>query len=277
MQLTPRYDGDPIIVIEGSGSAIREPFVRQRDRLCRTLADLDDEQWHADSRCDGWSVQDVMTHLVSTDGFWSVSLASGIAGTPTRFLDGFDPTASPAALVAAKEAEHPSETLATFVDGWTSLREQVMALDEADFGAVAEAPPGHVAVDAMLHHALWDCWVHERDIVIPLGIAPSIEADEVVSCLRYAIALSPAFAAGMGEPRTGTLRFEVSHPDAVLEATIGNSVVVLAEPVDGGGPVVRGDAVDLLEGLSVRAPLDHDLGPDDEWLLSGLVTVFQTD
>ena len=48
------------------------------------------------------------------------------------------------------------------------------------------------------HHALWDCWVHERDIVLPLGLPTAIEPDEVRACLRYAAALSPAFAISSG-------------------------------------------------------------------------------
>ena len=51
-------------------------------------------------------------------------------------------------------------------------------------------------------------------------------------------------------------------------------VVVQVGPVPDGLPTLRGPSLDLLEGLSFRAPLDHDLAADDCWLLAGVDEVF---
>ena len=40
-------------------------------------------------------------------------------------------------------------------------------------------------------------------------------------------------------------------------------------------PRLTGDAVDLVEGLTQRAPLDHDLPDDQRWMVDGLREVFQ--
>ena len=42
----------------------------------------------------------------------------------------------------------------------------VDGLDDAGWATVAEAPAGLIPVRLLALHALWDCWVHERDIVL---------------------------------------------------------------------------------------------------------------
>ena len=57
-----------------------------------------------------------------------------------------------------------------------------------------------MSVRLLAHHALWDAWVHERDIALPLGRTPDVEPDdgdvqEVVrrsQVTRLGTALTPA-------------------------------------------------------------------------------------
>ena len=67
MKLSPRYESPPIIAIDGPFDDQRVPVMRQRRRLEATLTGLDADAWSAPSRCDGWSVQDVVAHLVSVE------------------------------------------------------------------------------------------------------------------------------------------------------------------------------------------------------------------
>ena len=111
------------------------PLVRQRDRLARCLAELDDEGWATPSRCDGWTVRDVVFHLMTTNGFWAFSVSMGRAGDPTRVLDGFDPVATPAQMVAA-DGQGPAELLAAFVASNHALADSLSDLDDDDSCAV---------------------------------------------------------------------------------------------------------------------------------------------
>src|SRR3954454_8503809 len=99
MLLTPRYDALPIVAVEVRNVG-PHPVMAQRRRLGETLSSLTDEQWAHPSRCEGWTVQDVISHLSSTNGFWAFSIRAGVSGEPTRFLSTFDPGASPAELAA---------------------------------------------------------------------------------------------------------------------------------------------------------------------------------
>jgi uncharacterized protein (TIGR03083 family) len=274
VQLTPRYGEPAVLDVQPAFGDAATPLLRQRARLAATLAGLDADQWAAPSRCAGWSVQDVITHLVTTNQFWAFSLRSALDGTPTRLLATFDPVASPAEMVAAARSQTAGEELATFVDSNGTLSEAVAAIGDDGWSTPGEAPPGHVPLHAVALHALWDAWVHERDVVLPLGLAPVEEDDEVAGCLAYAAALGPTLAVTRGETRRGTLAVRATDPDVHLVVEAGESVVVRTGDAPAGAPCLTGPAVDLVEALSFRAPLPCPAPEADSWLLAGLAEVF---
>jgi uncharacterized protein (TIGR03083 family) len=276
MQLTPRYDGPPVLTIDGAPGAIAEPAIRQQRRLVDTLATLTDEQWEHPSRCDGWSARDVAVHLQSVHGFWHFSAAQGVKGEPTRFLTTFDPVSSPPQMVAASAALSNAELVDKLRASTAALEAQWRSLTDADWNALAEAPPGLIAVSAMVHHALWDSWIHERDILVPLGITPAVEDDEVAASLRYVAALTPAFGICAGETRTGTFAIDAGGVQSVVD--IGDAVHVrTGAPEPGVDLVLRGDPLALLEQLSFRAPWTFDVPAHDAWMLDGLAHTFDRD
>ena len=272
MLIAPDYD-KAVIELDGSPGDIAVPFLRQRRRL--DALSLTDEQWRTPSRCDGWTAQDVIAHLVDVNGFWNLSIGSGLAGEPTRFLVGFDPKATPAALVEAARSQTPAETHARLVESHRALKELVGGLDDAGWCTLAEAPPGHLPIRLLVHHGLWDAWVHERDVLLPLGITPPEEPDEILASLRYAAALGPSFALAKAPDARGTLVLEVTDPDARIVVAV-DGVVRVRSGDDPGDVVLRGRAVDVLEQLSIRAPFDQDVPPKSRWLLEGLAEVFET-
>lgn len=285
MQLSPRYGDLPVLTLDGDPAAIREPLTRQLERFAGTLATLDDDQWSHPSRCEGWSSRDVIVHLETALGFWCYSLAEGLRGEPSRLLATFDPVASPAQMVAAASDIAPAEVLARFTATSSRLVDLVAGLDDADFTVIAEAPPGHLSVSAVLHHALWDAWVHERDVLAPLGVATPEEPDEVTACLRYSAVLSPAFAADQHPDRRGRLVVEATDPVAVFTIDVAGRAELRTlddEAATGAAAaadaVFRGPAVVLTEAFSRRRPLPEPAPAPAAWLLDGLATVFdQTD
>ena len=276
MQLTPRYDGPTLLHVDAAVGNPAIPMVRQRRRLVEILRSLADADWQAASRCDGWRVQDVVAHLASTNQFWSMSVGAGLAGKPTRFLATFDPVTTPAQLVEPTRARAPAQVLEQFASSVEGLAAAVAGIDDAGLATTAEAPPGHVAITAVLLHALWDSWVHERDILLPLGADQAREDDELVGCLAYVAGLGPAFAASTGSDRTGTLVVASTDPDTTVVVDVGPTVTVrLAEAAPPAADArLTGPAVDLIEALSFRGPFPTPLPPEQEWLLGGLGAVF---
>ena len=273
MLLSPHYGDQPIIsvVLRADGG---HPVLAQRRRLEAQLRELTEEQWQHASRCAGWTVQDVIAHLTSTKGFWALSIERGLAGEPTRFLGMFDPVASPAEMVEQVKGTPPSVTLDEFVTSNEALACTVEALDEEGWSTTAEAPPGHLPIRLVADHALWDAWVHERDIMLPLGLEPTVAADEVRTCLRYAAALGRALALCAGSTESGAVEISVTGPDDRFVVQVGpEQVRVHGDEAPADSLAVQAEAVALLEVLSRR-----DVGwpepPAVAWLSAGLAEVF---
>src|SRR5690242_9102684 len=137
MQLTPTY-GEAVLVAEPLLADPATPLLRQRDRLATILAGLDADQWAAPSRCEGWSVQDVIAHLITTNQFWAFSIGAGLAGEPTSFLATFDPVASPAEMVAAVRSTPTADTLAQFVETNAALAAAIAGIEGERWATPAE-------------------------------------------------------------------------------------------------------------------------------------------
>jgi len=276
VQLTPRYDGPPVLVVDVPLDDPAIPLLRQRRRLHEVLAGLDEDQWAVPSRCAGWSAQDVVAHLIGTNQYWAISFRSGLAGEPTRYLASFDPAATPPQMVEPMRAMGPPQVLDLYAETVDALAAVVTDLDDDAWQLLAEAPPGHVAMRAVALHALWDAWIHERDIVLPLELDAAVELDEVQDCLLYAAAIGPALLASTGSSRVSTLEVVATNPEISFVVEAGPTVVIRegsgAPAPD--GPRLSGDAVTLIEGLTFRAPFDHGLAPEHVWLLGSLGEVF---
>ncbi len=277
MLLTPRYDGPTIMAMDGPPGRVGEAFVRQRRRMQEELASLTDEQWQHPSRCAGWTAQDVVAHLIGTNEFWHGSMVAGIAGSPTRILAGFDPAATPPLMVEPMRSMTPREVLDQLSDTNAALFGVVEALDADSWSTVAESPPGHVPIDLLAHHALWDSWVHERDVLLPLAITPPDEPDEVVACLRYAAALGPALLATSETGGGGTFVIEATDPSAHVVIEVGTTVSVRDEVGPPGAPKLTGRSVDLVEALSIRAPIEASVPAAWRSLFAHLARVFDTE
>ena len=274
MLLTPLYDRPSFLRIDVPLGDPATPLLRQRRRLASLLAGLDDDQWGTSSRCEGWSVQDVTAHLVSTNQYWAFAIGAALAGEPTGFLATFDPVASPAELVEDERSRSRAEILDRFVDSNEALAEVVAPIDDASWSLPGEAPPGHVPLVAVALHALWDAWVHERDVVLPLGLTPLEEPDEITACLAYAAALSPALGIAAGSTRHGAITVDATGPDVHLVVDVGDAVVVHTDDTPADALHLTGPAVALLEALSHRAAFPCPVPASRQWLLDALSEVF---
>ena len=115
-------------------------------------------------------------------------------------------------MVDAVPAEHPAElSLSSSSDDAPGL---VSGLDDRRWSTIAEGPTGLVPIRLLVHHALWDSWVHERDVGLPLGLAVAEEPDEILACLRYVAGFGPAVALTLGKAKPAVLVLEPPTPTA---------------------------------------------------------------
>jgi uncharacterized protein (TIGR03083 family) len=115
----------------------------EREALIADLAPLTDEQWAAPSLCAGWSVRDVLGHMIATAKMTPPKFFAGLAGAGFRF------NAMTEKDVAREATPNPSDGLAEF---------RKHAKDTTH-------PPG--PVESMLGEAV----IHSADIRRPLGMS----------------------------------------------------------------------------------------------------------
>ncbi len=77
-------------------------------------------------------------------------------------------------------------------------------------------------------------------------------------------------------PNAGAFAIHVTDPDLHVVVDVGDEVLVRSGEAD-VELTLTGDAVGLLEALSVRAPLDQPVPPSASWMVSGLAEAFATE
>jgi|GEM_PF-3552505 hypothetical protein len=89
----------------------------------------------------------------------------------------------------------------------------------------------------------------------------------------YAAALGPGFRAAAGSTSTGSLGVIGRHPEIELTVEAGSAVTVHPGVPEDADTTIEGDAVQLLEALSLRAPR-LPIEEKHRWLLAGLDEAF---
>jgi len=237
--LLQHYDKVERYLVDDRLADVIEPWRRHRERFLATLRTFDDEQWLAPTRCTDWNARDVVSHLITVDQFFVLSLLGAQAGTPTEMLPGFDPKAIPELLVAPMRAKSPAELLDELAAGQEMYQQTVDALGPEDWAKWGESPFGLVPARIVLAHAFWDSWVHERDILVPLGPVPAVDPDEAFSAAWFSLFFGCAQGGSVGD---------ADGPEGPIVAE-----VVFAETPERSVRVRVGDRVRLDAGSSSSA------------------------
>ncbi|NYF13972.1 uncharacterized protein (TIGR03083 family) [Pseudoclavibacter sp. JAI123] len=184
----------------------------ERAALIADLRNLDDADWGTPSLCTGWTVHDVLAHLVND----ATTTRLGFVAQLTAARFDFD--ALNQRGVEAERRAHPLDTLVRFGE-------------VADRTSSAPTPAATRYVEAI---------VHGEDIRRPLGIAHDYPQDAVLAAIAHQ-RKTPVSMGGGHELAAGR---RLVATDAV---TANGKPLALGE-----GPSVRGTAIDLLLWLSGR-------------------------
>jgi hypothetical protein len=107
-----------------------------------------------------------------------------------------------------------------------------------------------------------------------LGLSQDREPDELVACLRFVAALGPAIALQYEPKGAATLEVIACDPSTRFTVRVGD-VRVSEHESSSSSVVLRGDAVELIEALSVRVPFPHEIDGSEAWLVNGLRIAFE--
>lgn len=140
----------------------------ERDRLAADLTGLPEQAWSTPSLCRGWTVHDVLAHLVDSAKTSRLTFARRLVAA------GFDFDAANQRGVLRQKRADAEETLA-------ALRAAV---------PLTRTPPAPRAT------RLVEAFVHGEDIRRPLGIDVDYPVDAVAAALRYQAGASAAVGGG---------------------------------------------------------------------------------
>ena len=146
-------------------------LVEQQAELAGLLDGLDDEGWARPSRCEGWSVADVVLHVAQTNElaigsatgrFDDALVALGRGGrTPTSVDDG-------AAIAVERERGQPGDAVR---ERWAAgSRELAELLAATDPHARVTWVAGQLSARTLATTRLAETWIHTGDVAEALGI-----------------------------------------------------------------------------------------------------------
>ncbi|HLM62825.1 MAG TPA: maleylpyruvate isomerase family mycothiol-dependent enzyme [Acidimicrobiales bacterium] len=213
-------------------------LAEQQEALTDLLVALDAADWAHPSRCEGWSVADVVLHLAQTD---EMALAS-VEGRFAEEVDGLTAGLGQAAdvdegadlMVARERGGPPAAILERWRSGAAALRR---ALDAVDPHTRVTWVAGELSARTLATTRLAETWIHGDDIALPLG-RPLPPGDRLRHVARLAWRTLPYAFARAGRTLAGPVAFSLRGP--------GGEPWELA-PEGGTDPatVVRGDGVEL--------------------------------
>ena len=161
--------GVPLVIDEDPGAPARA-WLSQRARLRAWLAALPDATWSSPTRCDEWDVTHLVRHLASGSQFLGYALHVAAAGMPSSLLRDFDTHTTVQAAAAMLGDLTPADARAALASADASVERELSAVAGDGWLALAEAPTGHLPAYLSVSHFLFDSWVHEYDLMLPMGL-----------------------------------------------------------------------------------------------------------
>ncbi|MFC4330881.1 maleylpyruvate isomerase family mycothiol-dependent enzyme [Streptomyces andamanensis] len=239
---------------DGGAAEAVEAIRSQRGRFLARVSDLPADTWHADTRCAGWNVHDVVRHVrdVAAMGVHQLGGPRPDFLVSERFR--FHPARTPAQWLEFSSAESPEDTvraLARVVE-----LEDTLLREKAEAGS-QETVPGplrrrlHWSVAAV--HILWDAWMHERDILLPRGVSPACPESELRVVARYGLMAAAAPSAWSGEHVVTSLELK-GGPDARYSVSQQDGTIRVTGWSTSGPSDLSGVCEEVLDSLAGRGP-----------------------
>ena len=229
----------------------------QHAELADLLAGLDDDGWARPSRCEGWSVSDVVLHLAQTDEMALASLDDLIPEYLAAAAEGLPPAANVddgAGAMVEKERGEPGSAVR---DRWQhNAEELVERFNDTDLSRRVTWVAGELSARTLAATRVSETWIHTGDVAEALRIelAPT---DRLRYIARLAWRTLPYAFARAGQELTGAVAFLLTGPNGDAW-----NFVPEAAPLT----TVAGPATDLCDVAARRIdPADTALradGPD---------------
>lgn len=240
--LGPRLD------LTDAESLVVGAFVGQRRRLLATARALPEADWKHSSRCAAWDARELVLHVLgATD-----ACRTTLTGEHSVFGGSFDPNSSPNVFVESRSGE----PVATTVDHLGIAIDRASAAIDA---ARVQTPALHVTavwgeeIDWRLFvtHMFWDAWIHERDLLVPLGREPESVDAEVRLAVAYALHSAAIMLGLLGQRLDITLALDGPGRAQFRATADGTNVKIAVAPLDPAAPI-NGETIAVTDAIAGR-------------------------
>jgi uncharacterized protein (TIGR03083 family) len=159
-----------------------------------TARRLTAEQWTAPSLCPGWSARDVVVHVATIE--------SAMVGWHPDDTNPFD---AMGAIARELSGLDDAVLLARYDTVAAERSRELSQLTDQEFDRPSITPVGQGTYGRFLQIRVFDVWVHERDVRVPLGLdgddggpVAAVALDEVRSSLGYIMGKKVGLPDGAG-------------------------------------------------------------------------------
>jgi uncharacterized protein (TIGR03083 family) len=222
------------------------------------VSDLTDAQWGTPSCLPGWTVRDVLSHMVGTELMLSGS------PPPVADISHLDHMKNPVAEANEIWVESMRRLAGSeMVARWTAVTADRLAtleaMSQAEFDAPSWTPVGSdETYGRFMRIRHYDCYMHEHDIRLALGLPRRDDPDDMASCLdEVATGLGYIVGRRAGLPDGSRVRIDLTGDvtRAFLVRVEGRAAVV--DTLDGPETV----GLELPTALFLRLTGGRDDGP----------------
>jgi uncharacterized protein (TIGR03083 family) len=183
-------------------------------RLDLLLAGLSDDEWARPTPLPGWSVKDVVVHMIGTEsmllGDATPSVDIGAAPHVRNDIGRLNE-----AWVVSMADRPPADVLATFRGQTTRRLDSLREMDAATWQAEGFTPAGNDSYGRFMRIRVFDCWLHEQDIRDgvsrpggDVGTSVELALDEAATVMGFVVGKRAA------APPGSRVAFDLTGPTA---------------------------------------------------------------
>lgn len=176
------------------------------------LSRLGTEQWSLPSVLPGWTVQDIVAHLIGTESILAGVRAPEVDIGDAAHVHNELGTVNEAWVQAFRD-EPPARVHERFRRITGDRLDALAGMAQADFDAPAQTPVGQSTYAHFMQIRLFDCWMHEQDIRDTVGVpghesgpCPEAAVDQMVRALGYIVGKRA------GAPHGSSVTIELTGP-----------------------------------------------------------------
>ena len=175
-----------------------------------TLADaLADAEWDLPSECPGWTVRDVLSHLIGIErSLLGDPSPPALSELPPHVANEIG--ARNEAWVVSRRSLPGRAVLEEFRDVTARRLEDLRSSSADRFDEIGPSPVGMVPYREFMRVRVMDCWVHEQDMRVATG-RPGHDSGPAAQLSLERIAAAMPFVVGKqaGAPEGASVRFEL--------------------------------------------------------------------